>query len=221
MKRHQIDWARSAGLIDEWRETGSGRPWVLRQEKQELNFHRPEWRHYIRGKEHRWSRAMNSSQCFAVNLFAPLADDGDLATQVFPDLFSTHPLEIGDSVQAEFEHTPVGARGWLGEQNQQTQIDVIMTAVRAGRARGHVLIEVKLTEAAIPYFLKRYQIEEKSSKKAPHQEPIVVLNRNEVTEVLPPHMRIPQNSIHNSDTAVITYASSLAVRVDARRTKIY
>jgi hypothetical protein len=58
-----------------------------------------------------------------------------------------------------------------------------------GMIDGQIAITVK--RAAIPYFLKRYQIEEKSSKKAPHQEPIVVLNRNEVTEALPPYMRIP------------------------------
>jgi hypothetical protein len=58
-----------------------------------------------------------------------------------------------------------------------------------GMRGGEIAVRVK--ECAIVYFLKRYQIEEKSQRKAPHQEPIVVLNRPEVTERIPKRMRVP------------------------------
>ncbi|WP_029007538.1 WYL domain-containing protein [Azospirillum halopraeferens] len=50
---------------------------------------------------------------------------------------------------------------------------------------------VPMRRSMIVYFLKRYQIEEKSTRKAPHQEPLVVRNREEVTGALPPRMRVP------------------------------
>ncbi|MCI0627638.1 MAG: hypothetical protein L0387_39310 [Acidobacteria bacterium] len=61
--------------------------------------------------------------------------------------------------------------------------------VQYGMRGGEIAVPVK--ECAIVYFLKRYQIEEESLKKAPHQEPIVVLNRPEVTQRIPPRMQIP------------------------------
>ncbi|HYE00173.1 MAG TPA: WYL domain-containing protein, partial [Alphaproteobacteria bacterium] len=50
---------------------------------------------------------------------------------------------------------------------------------------------VKVRRAMLLYFLKRYQIEEESTRKAPHQQPLFILNRDEVTAALPPWKRVP------------------------------
>lgn len=59
-------------------------------------------------------------------------------------------------------------------------------------SNGRLCVPIK--RCFIPYFLKRYQIEEKSEHKAPHQEPLVVVNRDDVTKAMPPHMRIPPDN---------------------------
>ncbi len=50
---------------------------------------------------------------------------------------------------------------------------------------------VKIRTSQIVYFLKRYQLEEPVTQKAPHQAPLIVLNREEVNASLPPRMRVP------------------------------
>jgi len=52
-------------------------------------------------------------------------------------------------------------------------------------------LRLRIRRAMLLYFLKRYQIEEQSTRKAPHQQPLVILNRAETTAALPPWKRIP------------------------------
>jgi predicted DNA-binding transcriptional regulator YafY len=54
-------------------------------------------------------------------------------------------------------------------------------------------LSVSLRRSQVVYFLKRYQLEEpeSQSRKAPHQQPLVVKNRKEITEGIPKRMRIP------------------------------
>lgn len=128
-------------------EERNGRPsWVLKREFEKSNLFDPDWWPYIEGNEHRWVRALNSSQCFAVNLIAPLADDPGLARSVWPILSPHRPLQDGDEVKVEFEYTPDGARDWLGERGHQTQVDVAVIVSRRGNLVGELLIEVKYTE---------------------------------------------------------------------------
>ena len=56
-------------------------------------------------------------------------------------------------------------------------------------------LTVPVRQAFIVYFLKRYQIEEKSSRKAPYQEPLVVENRDEITALIPARMRVPPDPV--------------------------
>lgn len=54
--------------------------------------------------------------------------------------------------------------------------------------------EGTMVRSFIPYFLKRYQIEEKSLRKLPHQDPIFLMYRDRVTEEIEPGMRVPPGS---------------------------
>ncbi len=147
MKRHQLSWALANGVTPDMLETRRGKlSWVLKEEHREQNLFDPRWWRYIAGHEHRWVRALNSSQCFAVNVFAPLAEDGDLAKNVWARVYPHRPLDPADTVTVEFEHTPPCAHVWLGESGQQTQVDVFFTVQRNDIPVGHLLVEVKFTE---------------------------------------------------------------------------
>ncbi len=147
MKRHQISWALANDVTPDMLETRKGQiSWVLKKKHRKQNLFDPRWWRYIAGHEHRWVRALNSSQCFAVNTFAPLAEDGDLAKNVWARVCPHRPLDPADTVTVEFEHTPPGAREWLGERNQQTQVDVFFSVQRNDIPVGHLLVEVKFTE---------------------------------------------------------------------------
>ena len=137
LKQHQIAWASNNGIPDDEREVSSRRAWVLKKEAKERNLYDPQWWRYIAGFEHRWARSLTSSQCFAVNLFAPLASDTVLAKAVFTRVVPHRSLEPLDEVRVELEHTPDGARDWLGERRQPTQVDVFFTVSRAGAPLGH------------------------------------------------------------------------------------
>jgi hypothetical protein len=50
---------------------------------------------------------------------------------------------------------------------------------------------VSVRQCMLAYFLKRYQLEEPTTLKAPHQAPLHLLNRAMATELLPPGMRVP------------------------------
>lgn len=51
--------------------------------------------------------------------------------------------------------------------------------------------DVKVPRAMLLYFLKRHQLEEDSTQKAPHQHPLQIANRDEVTAALDPSVRVP------------------------------
>ena len=145
LKRHLIAWAKVNGL-DEHVESGRGRPWVLAEEQRKRNLHRQEWWRYIQGYEHRWARALNSSQCFAVNLFAALADDAPAANRFLRQMLPDRRITHDDAVRVVFEHSPKGVPERLGERGQPTQIDVVFTVFRERRVHGVIGVEVKLSE---------------------------------------------------------------------------
>jgi hypothetical protein len=147
MKHHQAEWARANGFATDWFDDRHGPPsWVLKGTHQKRNMYRPEWWCHIVGREHRWSRALNSSQCFAVNVFAPLIDDPDLAKHVLAELLPQREILGTDHAEVAFEYTPEGTDQWLGESGYQTQVDVFFTVRRDGLPLGHLLVEVKLSE---------------------------------------------------------------------------
>ena len=147
LKARQLVWARSQGIADGKTEADRARPWVLKPEFRELNLFSPSWWSLIAGKEHRWSRALTSSQCFGVNLFAPLALDRALARQVLPKLLPERALATTDAVEVALEFTPPNGPKWLGERRQQpTQVDAAFIVRRHGGPIGYLLVEVKLGE---------------------------------------------------------------------------
>lgn len=148
MRDHQLHWALGKGGVpSEALEQRNGKTsWVLKREHQRRNVFVSKWWEHIVGKEHRWARALNSSQCFGLNLFGPLADDNGRGRQVLEALLPDRRLFSDDTVHVHFEHSPDGAAGWLGERGQGTQVDVFLEVRRADRPVGFVLIEVKFTE---------------------------------------------------------------------------
>lgn len=147
MKEHQIAWARTNGLDCLLEKRNDSQPsWVLKREHKNRNLHDATWWKHIGIHEHRWARALNSSQCFGVNLFGPLAEKPILAKRVLETLLPHRTLEKDDVVTVLFEHTPKDAPEWLGERNQPTQVDVFFTVKRRERPIGYLLVEVKFTE---------------------------------------------------------------------------
>jgi hypothetical protein len=147
IKQHLIQWALANGIPRDHLETRNGHlSWVLKREYQRRNLFDPEWWQFIEGKEHRWARALNSSQCFALNLFAPAALRPMLAKRLVEGALGER-LPLDGMVSVDFEHTPPGAPKWLGERDHPTQVDVFFTATVAQISRGHLLVEVKLTES--------------------------------------------------------------------------
>lgn len=147
MRKHQLQWAlddpdRRSALRDRKGELS----WVLQEQHKKLNMFQSDWWKHIEGSEHRWAAALNSSQCFGINLFGPLAGNKRLARQILQQLLPRRGIGPEDEVAVCFEHTPQGAAQWLGEKGQATQVDVFFEIRRAERAFGFVLVEVKLTE---------------------------------------------------------------------------
>ena len=145
LKRLQANWAQRSGLAA-YLEWSHGRPWVLAEEHRKRNLHREEWWRHIEGREHRWARALNSSQCFAVNLFAPLADDAQAANAFLRRMLPHRDLAEGDRVEVGFEHSPPGIAEQLGERGQPTQIDVFFRVSNERGMCGAIGVEVKLSE---------------------------------------------------------------------------
>lgn len=149
LKQQQVRWSEQVCLPESAFESRHGkRSWVLTRDQQARNLYRPEWWQCIAGKEHRWARALNSSQCFAVNLFGPLKDDPARTLMMLQKLLPGRNIQAKDSVSVEFEYTPRHAPEWLGESGQPTQVDVYLRVDRSGRCIGHILIEVKLSESS-------------------------------------------------------------------------
>lgn len=149
IKQQQRQWADEAGFEPSWFDARPSRRHVLVHRHRTRNLFDPFWWRYIEGKEHRWVAALNSSQCFAVNLFAPLAVDEFLARKVFARLAPTRLVMDSQSVTVAFEYSPSNGAEWLGEKTngQGTQVDVLLTIVdEQGAPVGHVLVEVKLSE---------------------------------------------------------------------------
>ena len=146
LKAHQIQWAASSG------KSGfleSKPDWVLRRENKQDNLFDPTWLGLINRHEHRWFRALNSSQAFGVNLFGPVAADWGLAQAVFDQLVPHRSTELTDEVRVYLEYTPSNGPEWLGEAitGQPTQVDVAFEVCRSSVPLGFLLIEVKLSEA--------------------------------------------------------------------------
>jgi hypothetical protein len=147
LKEHLSRWADEQGLAPLIEHGRRRRSWVLAAEHQHRNVFRPEWWRFIDGRAHRWARALNSSQCFAVNLFGPLADDeaaaGAFVGRMLPDI----GLRAGDRVKVHFEWRPDHVPELLGERGQPTQMDAAFVVERAGAWFGVLGVEVKLSEA--------------------------------------------------------------------------
>lgn len=149
MRDRQLQWALNGGVPGAELQERKGKPfWVLKAAHRKRNLFRANWWEYIAGSEHRWASALNSSQCFGVNLFAPLADDEGRARRVLRLLLPDRNIEPQDTIAVQFEHTPEGAPGWLGERGQPTQVDVFFEIRRADHPIGFVLVEVKFTESS-------------------------------------------------------------------------
>lgn len=150
MRAHQLSWARDGGVPPEALEWRHGQPsWVLKKSFERSNLFDPAWWMHITGKEHLWARALNSSQCFAVNLFAPLTSNQEALRLFLQQFIADQSLELEDEICLRFEHTPPGAPEWMGEAGQPTQTDAFFALRRHGRAAGFVLVEVKLSETKI------------------------------------------------------------------------
>jgi hypothetical protein len=148
-RKHQLAWALNGGVPVAVLELRHGQiSWVLKPEHRKLNLFRPEWWRYIAHAEHRWSRALNSSQCFAVNVFAPLAEDSARGRRALQALLPTRDILPEDEVSVRFEYTPEDAPAWMGEREQSTQVDVYFLITRSHRCIGHVLVEVKYSETS-------------------------------------------------------------------------
>ena len=63
---------------------------------------------------HRWARALNSSQCFAVNVFGPVLEDEHLAVAVTRRLIGDERVPAGAAVRWQLEYTPPDGPRWLG-----------------------------------------------------------------------------------------------------------
>ena len=147
IRERQLNWALTGGIPLSALEQRQGKvTWVLKPEHRRLNLFREGWWDYFAHAEHEWARALNSSQCFAVNVFGPIVDEPARARAALQVLLPTRRFELQDSIQVLFEFTPEGAPTWLGERDQPTQVDVYFRINRKGRCLGHLLVEVKFSE---------------------------------------------------------------------------
>lgn len=145
MQHRQRAWAERMSL-GAFLEESPSRAHVLRHPERHRNLYDPIWWELIDGKEHRWARALTSSQCFAVNMFGPLVKDPGLARRVLARLCPERPLPEDAEVVVRLEFTPDDAPTWLGEKGQATQVDAAFVVSEHGRMSGCWLIEVKLAE---------------------------------------------------------------------------
>ena len=76
LRVNQIRWATEAGKAGYLEDKPN---WVLRGESKSQNLYKPEWLRFIKGREHRWFRALNSSQAFAVKASDQGGSDGHIA----------------------------------------------------------------------------------------------------------------------------------------------
>ncbi len=103
------------------------------------------WRALLEGPEHRYFEEPHSSQAFAVNLFAPLAQDEELALAFLRE--QCPELASGEMrVRVRLEAAIPGAGEWLGERGIGTSPDFVVEVEERGVWTGCVIGEVKLTE---------------------------------------------------------------------------
>lgn len=148
LRTHLGQWADAHGFDERHLEVRRGvRSLVLRREHRPRNLYREGWWTWLDGKAHRWAGALNSSQCFAVNLFGPLVEDTALATAVVRRLLG--PERVPSNVVASccVEFTPRETRVLLGERGQPTQVDAAFEIRCGDGAPALWFIEVKLAEA--------------------------------------------------------------------------
>ena len=95
-----------------------------------------------RGLSHRWVLSVRSSQALALNLFAPLNQNG------IREVFGHLGIVVDGVEPPEFEYSDPHDR--LGERSvrspHQTQVDVVLRATATSGTRVVALIEVKFTE---------------------------------------------------------------------------
>jgi hypothetical protein len=155
MRRHQ-SWYRSEVLGVPWGTgptAGSTRPLgnmlTAHDAQQGRNFLTPEihahYRRRVAGGDpnisgFRCERNMLSSQPMCFNLFAPLADDLDLATRCLQALL---PGAVRRVTGVEVEHTPRPKQGYLGDG---TSLDALIRYEDAQGARCFLGVETKLHE---------------------------------------------------------------------------
>jgi hypothetical protein len=136
--------------LEQFQDDGA-HPWVLHESAAALNyFGGHEWHALVAGKLHRWGHALNSSQAFAVNLFAPSRFSHGVAHALWKTLPAGRLHPDAQDVHVHFEYS--GSEGTLakhalGEGDIPTQIDVAVEAVFGHNVRRLQFIEVKLTES--------------------------------------------------------------------------
>ncbi len=103
----------------------------------------PAWRSLIQ-REHYGFESPDSSQAFAVNLFAPVAHNSDLARELVNRLLPG-TMSDQDEVTVLFEQSFKDPAKQLNEQGIATQVDVVFNINGTGLDR-RLLVEVKLAE---------------------------------------------------------------------------
>jgi len=149
-KANQRAWAERDPFMEARLDDRHGpKTWVLKSDLAAHNAFRPEWWTQIEARVHRWGRALNSSQAFALNLFGPALDP--MVARAAWRGFSERrlPADAKVAVRFEFDYSMDAGERYsgvqLGERRQRTQIDVLFE-VDSPSERGALLIEVKYTE---------------------------------------------------------------------------
>jgi hypothetical protein len=103
----------------------------------------PAWRNLLQS-EHFGFESPDSSQAFALNIFAPFVHNSDLAREVLNRLLPG-VVSAQEEVTVLFEQSFADVAKHLNEQGIATQVDVVFSINGTGPAR-RLLIEVKLAE---------------------------------------------------------------------------
>ena len=85
MKERQREGADDAGVDPRMFDDRWDRSWVLRAKERERNVYRSRWCAYIRGREHRSSRALTWSGSYIENLRSPGPADVSHSVRGEPD----------------------------------------------------------------------------------------------------------------------------------------
>lgn len=147
MKLHLVGWAGDLHGF----QTDGAHAWVLHPSLATLNyFGGQEWYALVADKPHQWGHALNSSQAFAVNLFAPARLSQNVAQALWKELPAgrSHPDPQHVDVHFEYSGPEIGfTKQALGESGIPTQIDVAVEGVFAQDVRRLQFVEVKFTES--------------------------------------------------------------------------